>query len=96
MEHRRNPHDYVDDLRKEYWGMILTDWMLDALRRDFKPSDRDIHDRIRHLSEFILGDLIPRMPAWASVEVVGFMRYTAENLKVWADTCQTVLGNAVK
>ncbi|MNX34286.1 Reversibly glycosylated polypeptide [compost metagenome] len=96
VEHRRNPHDYVDDLRKEYWGMILTDWMLDALRRDFKPSDRDIHDRIRHLSEFILGDLIPRMPAWASVEVVGFMRYTAENLKVWADTCQTVLGNAVK
>ena len=27
VEHRRNPHDYLDDLRFEFWGMILTDWI---------------------------------------------------------------------
>jgi len=32
VEHRRNPHNYVNDMRHEYWGMMLTDWLLRSLK----------------------------------------------------------------
>ena len=38
VEHRRNPHDYLEDLRHEMWGMLLTDWLLTELRTAFRPA----------------------------------------------------------
>ncbi len=49
VDHRRNPHDYLDDLRHEFWGMILTDWLVGILREDFKPEGNRYLPTVRSL-----------------------------------------------
>ena len=91
VEHRRNPHDYVDDLRFEYWGMILTDWFVEALRNQFKPTESKIVDRVDELADFVKSYAIPHMPSWCPVEIKNFMQWTADNLAAWADACRMFL-----
>ncbi|MGA7932059.1 MAG: hypothetical protein WCA35_00620 [Kovacikia sp.] len=88
VDHRRNPHDYLDDLRHEFWGMVLTDWLLGLLRYEFHPTDRDICDRVEHLAEFLLTTGIQNLPRWCTEEVRGFLDYTAGNLTTWAKVCR--------
>lgn len=88
VDHKRNPHDYVDDLRQEFWGMILTDWLLDLLRREFKPTALDVCDRVDELASFLLSSGINQLPNWCVPEMKAFLEYTARNLSVWADVCR--------
>jgi hypothetical protein len=90
VEHRRNPHDYVDDLRFEFWGMILTDWLVDVLKGRFRPRERHITDRLRELADFLLGDAMHTLPAWCPEEMREFLRWTAGNLSAWAEACEIV------
>ena len=88
VEHRRNPHDYVDDLRFEYWGMILTDWLVEKLRSVFQPQSSKILERIEELAGFITDFAVPELPPWCPTEVKGFLDSTAENLLTWAGACR--------
>lgn len=88
VDHRRNPHNYLDDLRHEFWGMVLTDWLVELLRSDFKPTEPEICDRVLHLADFLLSVAIRQIPTWCTAEVKGFIEYTAGNLKTWADVCR--------
>lgn len=88
VDHRRNPHDYVDDLRFEYWGMILTDWLLEKLRADFNPISSKITERVKELAEFIGVKTIPELPSWCPTEIKDFMKWTSGNLSTWADACE--------
>jgi hypothetical protein len=88
VDHKRNPHDYVDDLRQEFWGMILTDWLLDLLRCEFKPTDLDVCDRVDELASFLLSSGINQLPNWCVPEMKAFLEYTAGNLSAWADVCR--------
>jgi hypothetical protein len=54
VEHRRNPHNYLDDLRFKYWGMILADWLLEELRENFQCFDSNVVDRVGELPELSL------------------------------------------
>ncbi len=69
VDHRRNPHNYVDDLRYEFWGMILTDWLLDILRSSFKPTSSKMTDRVLELAEFLDAEAVKRLPAWCPPEI---------------------------
>jgi len=89
MDHRRNQHDYVDDLRFEYWGMILTDWLLQKLRKDFQPVASSITDRVDELANFIKS-IIPELPDWCAHEIREFLLWTSGNLKTWAEACRTL------
>lgn len=88
VDHRRNPHDYVDDLRHEFWGTILTDWLLRILREEFRPTANQIVERVRELAAFLEERALPQMPAWCPEEMRAFLRHTAGNLRVWAEACQ--------
>jgi hypothetical protein len=90
-DHRRNPHDYVDDLRQEFWGTILTDWLLGTLRENFVPSSSSICDRVRELSAFLQHNAPAKMPSWCPPEMRSFLVHTGQNLGVWADACERVL-----
>jgi hypothetical protein len=90
VDHRRNPHNYVDDLRYEFWGMILTDWLLEHLRDSFKPSCGAMTERLFELAEFLSGNAITRLPAWCPPEVKAFLLSTAENLRQWSVACQQI------
>ena len=88
VNHNRNPHDYIDDLRFEYWGMILTDWFVEQLRTRFKPDSDVIVDRIDELVLCLEETIISQLPDWCPQEVRGFMHWTSDNLSHWAATCR--------
>ncbi|MBU3916985.1 hypothetical protein KKA14_15745 [bacterium] len=88
VDHRRNPHDYVDDLRFEYWGMILTDWLIEKLRMNFSPKCEKMTDRVDELADFIREIAIPDMPTWCPDEIREFMLWTEGNLRTWAAACR--------
>lgn len=90
VEHRRNPHNYVDDLRYEFWGMILTDWLLDILRSSFKPTCRTMPERVTELAEFLDGEAAKRLPGWCTAEITNFLHSTAQNLRQWSAACQQI------
>ena len=91
VEHRRNPHNYLEDLRHEFWGMILTDWMVTQLREGFRPRSQAIIDRIKELSTFLLEISTTKLPNWCSTEVRDFISETVVTLDLWADVCRKLL-----
>lgn len=91
VNHRRNPHDYVDDLRYEFWGMILTDWLLDKLKRDFNPISPIITQRVDLLADFILQKTLPELPHWCPKEIGDFFLWTAGNLRTWSAACRSFI-----
>jgi hypothetical protein len=90
VEHRRNQHDYVDDLRFEFWGMVLTDWLVDQLRNSFKPKCAKMTERLMELAEFLSTHGAANLPPWCPPEVNAFLMSTAENLRQWSIACQQV------
>jgi hypothetical protein len=90
VHHRRNPHNYVDDLRYEFWGMILTDWLLEILRSSFKPASATMTERVLELAEFLEADAMKRLPAWCPPEITNFLHYTAQNLREWSAACEQI------
>jgi len=82
VDHRRNPHNYVDDLRHEFWGLILTDWLLQLLRQEFHPTSSSIPDRVIELSVFIETTAMVKAPAWCPPEVKSFLLSTKKPLKL--------------
>jgi len=88
VNHNRNPHDYVDDLRFEFWGMILTDWLIDQLRSSYKPTANLIVDRVYELVACFHDSIIPLLPDWCPSEVREFMEWTCGNLSHWATACR--------
>ncbi|MBU2646381.1 hypothetical protein KKI24_16860 [bacterium] len=91
VEHRRNPHDYVADLRYEYWGMILTDWLLELLKTRFQPVAPAVIDRVQELAGFLNETAVPELPDWCPEEIKGFLTWTAENLRTWGEACRQFL-----
>ena len=91
VEHRRNPHDYVDDLRHEFWGMVLTDWLVNSLREGFVPGEDAIVGRLLELADFLSSELVSEVPEWAPKEVEEFLVTTSRFLRAWAGTCEGLL-----
>jgi Reversibly glycosylated polypeptide len=90
VEHRRNPHNYVDDLRFEFWGVVLTDWLLRTLRSDFAPRSDNILERILELAEFVESHAIANAPTWCPAEIKEFLRTTADRLRGWSAACRQI------
>lgn len=91
VEHRRNQHSYLNDLRNEYWGMILTDWLLQQLRDRFEPTSSDIVERVMELSSFLSDVCSNNLPAWCPSRVRLFMKKTARTLFLWAKVCKQIM-----
>jgi hypothetical protein len=89
VDHRRNPHDYLQDLREEFWGMLLTDWLVELLRNRYRPESVDIVTRVREIAA-LLGLALPDLPAWCPAEVSGFLADTSGTMLLWADACDTL------
>jgi hypothetical protein len=91
VEHRRNQHNFVDDLRHEFWGMMLTDWLLAELMAKFTPSDDTISGRMLELSEFLIRLGNNDLPTWAPIEMKEFIVSTTKTIKAWIRVCQDLL-----
>jgi hypothetical protein len=91
VEHRRNPHNYLDDLRHEFWGIMLTDWLVSHLRESFHPSSAVLVDRVGELSVFLEETIATKLPSWCPPEIHDFMADTAYTLRLWAAICSKLL-----
>ena len=91
VDHRRNPHDYLDDLRAEYWGMMLTDWLIEQLRDNFRPHADDMITRVEELADFMQCLAQGELPSWSPQAVREFLLWTATNQKLWAQACRTII-----
>ncbi len=91
VDHRRNEHDYPADLRREYWGLVLTDWLVDILKNRFQSDSRDIPARVLDLAGFLRQEAAPSLPEWCPEEMKVFLTHTAGNLAAWARACQSLL-----
>jgi hypothetical protein len=92
VEHRRNEHNHSDDLHHEYWGMILTDWLISMLRDNFIPTDISIIDRIFNLAAFIDDLGRKNLPKWFPREAQTFLIQTAKTITAWAEACKQIMG----
>ncbi len=88
VEHRRNPHSYIDDLRHEFWGLLLTDWLLTTLKEKFKPKRQDVLGRVQELAHFLGEESVHDLPAWCPSEMKQFLMYTGENMSYWGNACE--------
>lgn len=91
VEHRRNPHNYVDDLRHEYWGMMLTDWLLGVLKNNFKAKSLVMTERVMELADFLDKETLNNLPIWCPEEMKTFLRNTSENLREWSYACEIAM-----
>ena len=91
VEHRRNLHNYLDDIRHEFWGMVLTDWMISQLREEFMPTSCSILDRVMELSIFLKEIGSNKLPDWCPSEVRNFILETAITIDIWAKVCKKLI-----
>lgn len=87
VDHRRHVHDPMADLRREYWGMLLTDWLLERLRQGFRPDAATIPDRVRELAAFLVASSVT-MPSWSPPELRHVLQETSATLEAWAELCR--------
>jgi len=89
-EHRRNAHNLNDDLRKEFWGLMLTDWFVATLRDRFRPSGGTF-ERMGQLVEVLRGSAFASLPDWAPAEALGYWRHLADTVEAWSSACRQLL-----
>ncbi len=90
VDHRRNAHDYVDDLRYEFWGVVLTDWLLQILRTEFRPGSKQMTDRVLELAEFLESRAAMNVPPWCPIEIKEFLKLTSDRMRLWSSACNQI------
>jgi len=88
--HKRNYHNYTDDLRCEYWGINATDWLVDLLKNEFKPKNLNICDRMSELAFFIKEFSIKSLPEWNIDGFKEFLIDMSENIFLWSQVCKKI------
>lgn len=91
VDHQRNPHCYMDDLRYEYWGMMLTDWLVGILKSEFHPVAPEVSGRVGELAAFLADRAVTLMPDWCPQEMKTFTRWTGDNLSAWVTACGSLM-----
>jgi hypothetical protein len=86
VDHVRNVHDLLADLRAEFWGMVLTPHFIDTLRagtlegNDYVSAARSLAS----LLERSAGDIEQRANVTG---VADYIRRISHHLRVWVDVC---------
>ena len=83
--HRRNPHDLLEDLKNELWGIILTEHLVQELER-IELNQRTYLDNYVELAEKLRNIQICNLKSANKY----FQRVT-ESMQIWADTCEQIL-----
>ena len=82
VEHRRNPHNYLNDLQNEYWGMLINDWLLDQIR-SFSSKSISISDRVIEFAENLI-EIASKMDSKLfPPEAKEFIKQTGNTMKQW-------------
>lgn len=86
-DHIRNPHDYLNDLREEYWGMLLTDLLVQKLRDEFLAGEEDLRVKALRLCNYIRSEFSKDLPVWVDPSVKRFLEVTADRFELFMHAC---------
>ncbi|MFX0196936.1 MAG: hypothetical protein ACFFCW_12480 [Candidatus Hodarchaeota archaeon] len=83
--HKRHPHDLLKDLGQEYWGMILTNRLVDLLMQIeltatnyegcYVELSHKLETKVREQEDF-------------SKEIKGYFSKICRNMRIWVDVCR--------
>ena len=88
-DHNRNPHNYLTDLRQEFWGMLLTDLLLKNIK-DISPSVVDLQARANLIIQILKGEFLNQLPEWCAPEVAQFIRSSAESYEKYINVAAEI------
>jgi hypothetical protein len=88
--HKRNPHNYLTDLRQEYWGIILTDWLLSHIK-SINYSSSDLNVRSAELCDMIDRVTDEALPDWCPTEVKIFLKETVKSYRIYIKTANKLV-----
>jgi len=91
VEHRRNSHNYINDLRIEYWGMMIVDWVIDILKNDINIKSTNIYDIMIEISDYIYMIATNTPPEWVPLEIINFLKNISKAIKEWIKICQKII-----
>ncbi len=89
VQHDRNQHDLLEDLRAEIWGMIATPPIVAALREsvlsgsDYGTAARSLAHSLDRSAESIAEG--------ARLPIADYVRRIAAHLRVWTDVCAELM-----
>ena len=95
VDHRRNRHDLLTDLRAELWGMILTPRLVSMLR-SVNLSGVDYSEVVTSLSRALESFAQPLEANVGLVGVADYLRRIGASLRIWVDVCSAVGGHALE
>ena len=87
-DHRRNAHNYLNDLRCEMWGMFLTEDISRFVEETELSGEAytDLYkDLSRKLAAFIGGTNHPQ-------GVQEYIQRVSEVMLVWSEVCESIIG----
>lgn len=90
VNHNRNQHDYLEDLRYEFWGIMLTDWLIDKLKNEFKTNATGFMDRAKDLCGFLLFDCVGDLPRNTPPNLRGFFIKTSQFFYQYIKVCEKI------
>ncbi len=91
VDHRRNPHNFIQDLSQELWGIMLNDWFIYMIKNVFKSKSNNIIFRMREMADFISTECVTQLPDWAPKDFNMFFKRTANVIRYYVDTCEIIL-----
>ena len=90
--HRRNPHNYYNDIKQELMGMVILENILDRLVEAKLPGSNaiDVYDS---LSDWIIETVEHEMTGfgWTN-EAKGFIHHMVYQMRTWTKVCRTICG----
>jgi hypothetical protein len=90
VNHLRNPHNYLVDLRQEFWGMLLTDWLLSIIK-DCSPTETSLSNRAALLVERLTEASEKNLPDWCAPEMKEFVKISAHAFSTYVETASRLV-----
>ena len=92
VDHQRNVHDLLADLRAEFWGMVLTPLFIDALRAGTLEGS-DYAAAARSLAALLERSAADIEAKAAVPGVADYISSIGSHLRLWVDVCDELGGD---
>ncbi len=87
-DHRRNKHDYLEDLQKEMWGIVINEKMLNWL------VDLKIENTNTYADAYL--ELVSKLDVQAkdftdNESMLRYFRKLVDSMRTWVETCERIV-----
>lgn len=87
IDHRRNSHNYLNDLRHELWGMILTERIAEWLE-NLQLESNNYFDIYLELAK----NLEKLKSEFSEYSIKKYFSKIVDSMRIWVHTCEKIMG----